>query len=92
MFRSINDANVAKSIIDLAHNLKLKAIAMGVETLEHRDFLKGWYCDEVQGHLFCRPVPLSILEQRWREQNGVFNANESAQPSDQNLSSQAATG
>jgi diguanylate cyclase (GGDEF)-like protein len=76
MFRSINDATVTKAIIDLAHNLKLKAVAMGVETLEHRDFLKGWDCDEAQGHMFSRPVPLSVLKQQWQEHGGVFNFKE----------------
>jgi EAL domain-containing protein (putative c-di-GMP-specific phosphodiesterase class I) len=91
MFRSINDDTVTKAIIDLAHNLKLRAVAMGVETLEHRDFLKGWGCDEAQGHLFNRPLPLSILKKQWQECGGVFNFEEETPIADQELMLEYAT-
>ncbi|CAA7612547.1 conserved hypothetical protein [Magnetospirillum sp. LM-5] len=49
-------AEIVSTIIDLAHNLKLRAIAEGVETAEQADFLRSKGCDEIQGYLVSRPV------------------------------------
>jgi diguanylate cyclase (GGDEF)-like protein/PAS domain S-box-containing protein len=49
-------AEIVSTIISLAHNLKLKAIAEGVETPEQAEFLRSKGCDEVQGYLISRPV------------------------------------
>ncbi len=49
-------AEIVSTIINLAHNLKLKAIAEGVETAEQAAFLRSKGCDEVQGFLISRPV------------------------------------
>jgi len=48
---------IVKSIIDLGHNLGLKVVAEGVETVEAKKMLRGFQCDEGQGYYFCRPVP-----------------------------------
>lgn len=50
-------ASVVASIIDIAHNLKLTAIAEGVETTGQLDFLIANGCDAMQGYLFSKPVP-----------------------------------
>ncbi len=71
----INDINhnnddhvIAKTIIDMAHNLGLKVIAEGVETKEQLEILKKLDCDEVQGYLISKPVReedfLSLLQSR----------------------------
>src|SRR5512135_918072 len=52
-----DDAAITKTIISMAHNLKLKVVAEGVETPEQRDFLLENGCDVMQGFLFCAPVP-----------------------------------
>jgi diguanylate cyclase (GGDEF)-like protein/PAS domain S-box-containing protein len=52
-----NDAAIAASVIILARNLKIKAMAEGVETQEQLDFLKEKDCDEVQGYFFSKPLP-----------------------------------
>ncbi|RYD91634.1 MAG: EAL domain-containing protein, partial [Sphingobacteriales bacterium] len=44
------------SIIDLAHNLKLKVVAEGVETASQFDYLRSRGCDEIQGYFFSRPL------------------------------------
>ena len=49
-------AEIVSTIINLAHNLKLKAIAEGVETPAQAEFLRSKGCDEVQGFLVSRPV------------------------------------
>ena len=51
------DAAIATAIISLAHNLKMRVIAEGIETEGQRRFLERGRCDEGQGFLFSRPVP-----------------------------------
>jgi len=48
---------IVKSIIDLGHNLGLKVVAEGVETLHAKKMLRSFECDEGQGYYFCRPIP-----------------------------------
>ena len=48
---------IVKSIIDLGHNLGLKVVAEGVETVQSKKLLEAFQCDEGQGYYFCRPVP-----------------------------------
>ncbi|PKN12344.1 MAG: two-component system response regulator [Deltaproteobacteria bacterium HGW-Deltaproteobacteria-4] len=50
-------ASVVASIIDIAHNLGLTAVAEGVETLEQLKFLSGCDCNMFQGYLFSKPLP-----------------------------------
>ncbi|MEE4788912.1 EAL domain-containing protein [Pseudomonas alliivorans] len=56
------DAAIARAIIELAHSLDLKVIAEGVETPEQLAFLTENHCDQVQGFLLSRPLPLAELE------------------------------
>ncbi len=48
---------IAKSIINLAHDLDLIVVAEGIETEEQRQVLFDLGCDIGQGYLFSRPVP-----------------------------------
>jgi diguanylate cyclase (GGDEF)-like protein len=52
-----NAAAICISIIDLAHNLKMKVVAEGVETEGQMNYLRRHHCDEMQGYLFSRPLP-----------------------------------
>jgi len=52
-----NDAAITLAIIAMAHSMKLKVIAEGVETEEQLDYLKSRSCDEIQGFYFSHPLP-----------------------------------
>ena len=53
---------IVSSIIALAHSLKLKVVAEGVETEEQERILRSLSCDEAQGYLFSRPVHYEAME------------------------------
>jgi diguanylate cyclase (GGDEF)-like protein/PAS domain S-box-containing protein len=48
---------IVKAVIALAHILKLRVVAEGVETPEQIAFLEEVGCEEIQGHFCCRPAP-----------------------------------
>jgi EAL domain-containing protein (putative c-di-GMP-specific phosphodiesterase class I)/GGDEF domain-containing protein len=52
---------IVKSIIDLGHNLGLKVVAEGVETVAAKKMLTAFQCDDGQGYYFCRPVPADAM-------------------------------
>jgi diguanylate cyclase (GGDEF)-like protein/PAS domain S-box-containing protein len=52
-----DDSVIVTAMIILAHSLKLKVIAEGVETKEQLDFLRSLKCHEMQGYVFSRPLP-----------------------------------
>ena len=56
-FRSQNDNQLIKIIIDIASYLKVPTIAEGVENKEQVEVLKELGCDLVQGYYFSKPVP-----------------------------------
>src|SRR5579871_806177 len=56
------DASIVRAIVSLAHSLRLKVVAEGVETPAQLDFLRAVGCDEYQGYHFSRPVPASEFE------------------------------
>jgi len=57
-----DDAALVMAVVTLAHNLRLKVIAEGVETEEQMNFLRLLRCDEGQGYLFSKPVPANVFE------------------------------
>jgi diguanylate cyclase (GGDEF)-like protein len=48
---------ITKAIISLAHSLRLKVVAEGVETEQQAALLVQLDCDEMQGYLISRPMP-----------------------------------
>jgi EAL domain-containing protein (putative c-di-GMP-specific phosphodiesterase class I) len=62
-----DDATLTKAIIAMAHSLRLKTVAEGVETREQLEFLRGHGCDEIQGYYFSPPQPFDGLEAMLRK-------------------------
>ncbi len=52
-----DDAAITQAIIAMAHGLRLKVIAEGVETTEQLHFLRDHGCDEIQGYYLSTPLP-----------------------------------
>ena len=57
---------LVQAIVSLAHALGLKVVAEGVETEPQAAALAGLACDQLQGYLTGRPVPLEEIEARLR--------------------------
>jgi EAL domain-containing protein (putative c-di-GMP-specific phosphodiesterase class I) len=51
------DIKIARAIIALAHALRLKVVAEGVERTEQLKFLRAERCDAAQGYFLFRPLP-----------------------------------
>ncbi|MGB4073449.1 EAL domain-containing protein [Pseudomonas sp.] len=62
-----HDAAITQGIISMAHHLRLKVIAEGVETEPQFAFLKKSHCDLFQGYYFAKPMPFAELEPFMRE-------------------------
>ena len=58
-----DDAAIVRAIIQMAHSLKLKTIAEGVEEEDVANLLRLFHCDELQGYWFARPMPAEQLEE-----------------------------
>lgn len=65
-----DDAAIASAIIAMAHRLRLKVIAEGVETPGHLGFLLQEGCDEAQGYHYSKPLPPDDLERLMRGWQG----------------------
>ncbi len=55
------NAAITKAIINMAHQLNLRVVAEGVETLEELSFIRENACDEIQGYFFSPPIPADEL-------------------------------
>jgi diguanylate cyclase (GGDEF)-like protein len=53
---------IVRAIIVLAHQLKMTAIAEGIETAEQLKLLRDLDCEEGQGYYFSKPVESTIAE------------------------------
>lgn len=63
---SKNEA-IAKTIINLAHNLGMAVIAEGVEKENQARWLLEAECQKAQGFLYCEPVPATVIEAKFSQ-------------------------
>ena len=61
------DSLIVATIIRMAHSLRLKVIAEGVEGSEQLAALRAQGCDEIQGYHLSRPLPADALEEFLRQ-------------------------
>ena len=60
-----SDVAIVTAIVSLAHALKLKVIAEGVETAEQRSFLQTLGCNELQGFLYAPALTAAEFERHY---------------------------
>ncbi|UGQ47881.1 EAL domain-containing protein [Massilia endophytica] len=80
-----DDAAIVLAIINMAHSMKLKVIAEGVERDAQLSYLKRHACDEIQGYYFSRPVEASAFEAMLSEGRSLKPAPEDDAPDRQTL-------
>jgi diguanylate cyclase (GGDEF)-like protein/PAS domain S-box-containing protein len=61
MLHDADTMTLVQMIISLAHSLRLRVVAEGVESEEQAQMLRRLRCDEMQGYLFSRPVGSEAL-------------------------------
>jgi diguanylate cyclase (GGDEF)-like protein len=61
-----DDRALTQSIVSMAHALRLRVVAEGVETDAQRAQLAAWGCDEIQGYLISRPIAQGEVPALWR--------------------------
>jgi EAL domain-containing protein (putative c-di-GMP-specific phosphodiesterase class I) len=65
MLNDRQDYTIVNTILGMAGNLGLKAIAEGVEELAQAEALLALGCDQAQGYYFGHPEPSEIFESKW---------------------------
>jgi len=68
-----DNAAIVVAVIGLAHSLRMRVAAEGVETPQQLEFLREHGCDEAQGYYFAEPAPAAEME-RWLRAQGAFSA------------------
>lgn len=58
---SEDDMAITSAVIAMAHQLKMRVVAEGVETVKQLKFLKEQNCEYAQGYLFGKPMPLDAI-------------------------------
>lgn len=63
LHHNCKNATLAKAMIDIAHQLDLKVVAEGVETVAELAFLSQHSCDSIQGYLYSPPLATTELKE-----------------------------
>jgi diguanylate cyclase (GGDEF)-like protein/PAS domain S-box-containing protein len=62
---SADDAVIARTIVAMSHQLRMRVAAEGVENEAQAAFLRQIGCDELQGYHFGRPVPADEIDRKY---------------------------
>jgi EAL domain-containing protein (putative c-di-GMP-specific phosphodiesterase class I) len=68
-------AAITTAIIAMAHSLRMKVLAEGVETAEQAEFLSGYGCEGMQGYFYGRPMPAGDATALLREKEATAHRN-----------------
>ena len=60
-----DDSAITAAVVSIGHHMQLRVIAEGVETPEQLAILRSMGCDEYQGYLFSRPLPVAGFAERF---------------------------
>ena len=60
-----DDSAITAAVVAIGHHMKLRVVAEGVETCEQLAILRAMGCDEYQGYLFSRPLPVADFAARF---------------------------
>jgi EAL domain-containing protein (putative c-di-GMP-specific phosphodiesterase class I) len=74
-----DDATIVASTIELAHRMKLRVVAEGVETSENWNLLRHLGCDLAQGYLVSPPIPPDKIPPFVAEANQLLQDSDSTQ-------------
>jgi len=63
MEKSPENIEIIRAIVNMAHSLRLRVVAEGIETERQRDLLYSLQCDYGQGYLYSKPLPRGEAEE-----------------------------
>jgi len=75
LMQNPDDVSIVRAIISLAHSLRLRVVAEGVETADQLEFLRNLGCDQYQGFYYSPAVPpdaFAELIRRLREERKEY--------------------
>ncbi|MBA2078258.1 bifunctional diguanylate cyclase/phosphodiesterase [Rhodanobacter sp. PCA2] len=75
-----DDEAIVRATIEMAHRLNRSVVAEGVETEQHLAFLRAHQCDELQGYLFCRPLPVVSFSRLLDERQNLLGLQDATVP------------
>jgi len=63
MESATENIEIVRAIVNMAHSLRLRVVAEGIETERQRDLLYSLQCDYGQGYLYSKPLPEAEAEE-----------------------------
>ncbi|GIP36925.1 hypothetical protein J31TS4_02050 [Paenibacillus sp. J31TS4] len=71
---SERSSKIFSSIVSLLKSLETNVVAEGIETIEQFDYITKNHCDEAQGYLFSKPIPVNELIEVIQEMPNFYKA------------------
>lgn len=65
---------IVRAVTSMAHSLKMKTVAEGVETAEQFDLVRAEGCDQIQGYYFGRPMKIEKVMEALQTDSVAFQA------------------